>query len=93
MPRKNRRLREKDQRRSTAMDSNTVDGPDGRFQVRRVTGTGADKSYRCPGCDLEIRSGTPHVVAWADGSDGEGRRHWHTGCWNARDRRRPGHYR
>jgi hypothetical protein len=66
--------------------------------VRPMPGT-AGKTYRCPGCDQEIRPGTPHVVAWpvdsamllADGSGGAGeRRHWHTSCWHARDRRRPG---
>ncbi|GAB3649726.1 hypothetical protein [Glycomyces tarimensis] len=93
MPRKNRRLRENERGRPRAVDSSTVDGPDGRFQMRRITGSAADKTYRCPGCDHEIRPGTPHVVAWADGGDGEDRRHWHGGCWNARDRRRPGHYR
>ncbi|WP_233162176.1 hypothetical protein [Glycomyces salinus] len=93
MPRKNRRRSEPEPRRSTAMDSTIVDGPGGRFQVRRITGSAAEKTYRCPGCDLEIRPGTPHTVAWSDGGGGADRRHWHTGCWNARDRRRPGHYR
>ncbi|GAB4008700.1 hypothetical protein GCM10029992_65760 [Glycomyces albus] len=58
MPRKNRRRAEPEPRRSTAMDSTVVDGPGGRFQVRRITGSGAEKAYRCPGCDLEIRPGT-----------------------------------
>jgi len=48
------------------------------------------KTYRCPGCDQEIRPGTPHVVAWPGDERGDltDRRHWHTGCWAARDRRR-----
>jgi hypothetical protein len=61
------------------------------WTVRRVAG--GDKSYRCPGCDQLIPPGTAHVVvvendpllgveaAIAD------RRHWHSGCWQARDRR------
>ncbi|HLU96610.1 MAG TPA: ATP/GTP-binding protein [Thermobifida alba] len=93
MPRRNRRLREPERRRGGGTDAGTVEGPNGRFQFRRVNGAAAEKTYRCPGCDLEIRPGTPHVVAWADGGDGDDRRHWHTGCWNARDRRRPGRFR
>ena len=26
----------------------------------------AGKRYRCPGCDQEIPSGVPHVVAWPE---------------------------
>jgi hypothetical protein len=61
------------------------------YAVRGVTSAGAAKAYRCPGCDQEIRTGLPHLVAWpvfdAAASD---RRHWHTACWAARDRRSPG---
>ena len=56
------------------------------FVVRRVAGTASARSYRCPGCDQELRPGTPHVVAWPDGQPDD-RRHWHTACWDARDRR------
>ena len=61
---------------------------DGDWYVRGVTG---ERTYRCPGCEQEIRPGVPHVVAWpADGrGDATDRRHWHTGCWRARDRRTP----
>jgi hypothetical protein len=61
---------------------------DGDWYVRGVTG---ERTYRCPGCEQEIRAGVPHVVAWpADGrGDATDRRHWHTGCWRARDRRTP----
>jgi len=67
------------------------------YVVRRVTGSAAAKPYRCPGCDQLIRPATPHVVAWPvvphllAGPGGTGldeRRHWHTPCWKARDRRR-----
>ena len=58
------------------------------YVVRAVTGSGAAKAYRCPGCDQEIRPATPHLVAWpADAADAGHRRHWHTACWRARDRR------
>ncbi len=58
------------------------------YQVRRLTGSASTKPYRCPGCDQLIRPATPHVVAWplADPEAGD-RRHWHSACWRARDRR------
>ncbi|MDA2989056.1 MAG: hypothetical protein O2815_08275 [Actinomycetota bacterium] len=64
---------------------------DGDWYVRSLTGSSATKTYRCPGCDHEIRPATPHVVAWpADDPRGaEDRRHWHTPCWSARNRRGP----
>ncbi|MFW6090895.1 MAG: hypothetical protein ACODAF_03420 [Actinomycetota bacterium] len=66
--------------------------PDGAWAVRPVTGSAATKAYRCPGCDQLIRPATPHVVAWPADDGGSGgvaeRRHWHTGCWQARGRRR-----
>jgi hypothetical protein len=64
---------------------------DGEWMVRSIFGGAAAKSYRCPGCMQEIRPGVAHVVAWpADGTgDLTDRRHWHTGCWKARDRRQP----
>ncbi|MHB1065558.1 MAG: hypothetical protein ACYC1Z_13890 [Georgenia sp.] len=69
-------------------------GPDGfAYTVRHVRG--ADKEYRCPGCDQLITAGTPHVVAWPTdhllGAQAglDARRHWHTSCWQARGHRRP----
>jgi hypothetical protein len=63
----------------------------GEWFVRRVTGAGASRAYLCPGCQQTIAMGTAHVVSWpADGMGGlDDRRHWHTGCWEARDRRHP----
>ena len=55
--------------------------------VRALSGSG-DKTYRCPGCDHEVSGRVPHVVAWPEGQP-DLRRHWHTPCWSARDRRRP----
>jgi hypothetical protein len=64
----------------------TESHPDGEWVVRPVTAIAAEKEYRCPGCDQEIRRGLAHVVAWRPGDEGN-RRHWHTPCWNARLRR------
>ena len=92
MGRKNRRREDESRPLGPAYASRTVEvHPDGDWIVQRISGAGATKSYRCPGCDQEIRPGVPHVVAWsADRSAGEeDRRHWHTPCWNARGRRAP----
>ena len=64
---------------------------DGEWRVRSVPAGAAVKAYRCPGCDQEIRAGVAHLVTWpADGrGDLTDRRHWHSGCWRARDRRNP----
>jgi len=65
-------------------------GPGGDdYVVRAVPGARATKTYRCPGCDHEIRPGVAHVVVWpADELGGaDERRHWHTGCWNGRTTR------
>ena len=64
---------------------------DGTWVVRSVPGARAEKEYRCPGCQQVVVPGTPHVVAWPDeGVGGVGdRRHWHTPCWSARERRHP----
>ena len=59
-----------------------------RWIVRMVTGQGSTKTYTCPSCLATIAMGTPHVVAWPDTPEWgmeravDGRRHWHTGCWN-----------
>ncbi|MGD1012186.1 MAG: hypothetical protein ABR925_06610 [Acidimicrobiales bacterium] len=60
----------------------------GVAQVRHVQPHQADKTYICPGCNQEIRPGTGHVVV-VPVSDSDSRRHWHTPCWEYRDRRRP----
>ena len=59
---------------------------EGGATVRSVGAS--DRVHRCPGCDQEI-SRVPHIVAWPIG-DPDSRRHWHTPCWGARDRRAPG---
>jgi hypothetical protein len=92
-PRKNRRTG--DMTRETGRGAfggpqRIEEGPDGDWIVRPAAG--ADKAYRCPGCDQEIRPGTAHVVVWPADERGDltDRRHWHSGCWRARDRRAPG---
>ena len=53
------------------------------------------ETFRCPGCHQVIRPATPHTVAWpvvplsfAAGATGlDERRHWHSACWAARERR------
>jgi hypothetical protein len=66
--------------------------PDGDWVVRSVSGSASGKDYRCPGCEQLIVAGTGHVVAWPADEVGSvaDRRHWHTACWSARARRRPG---
>jgi hypothetical protein len=73
---------------------------DGDWVVRAISGAATGKAYRCPGCDQEVLAGMPHVVTWpayARDSDldpwdtdsaADLRRHWHSACWRARDRRR-----
>lgn len=59
-----------------------------RWIVRTVPGAAATKTYTCPSCLQPVNPGVAHVVAWPDtpewGQDRavDGRRHWHTGCWN-----------
>jgi len=63
------------------------------FRMRAVSGgaAGSGRPYRCPGCDQLLTFGIAHVVVWpADDPDAADRRHWHTACWSARDRRTPG---
>jgi hypothetical protein len=90
VPRQNRRRRDESPETDAAQIGRGAprheSGPDGDWWVRSVTGAAATKSYRCPGCDHEIKPATPHVVAWPD--DSADRRHWHTPCWTARARRR-----
>lgn len=66
-----------------------ADGYD--YEVRPVSAARAAKTYRCPGCDHEIKPGIPHVVVWPADSSGsvDDRRHWHTPCWANRATRGP----
>ncbi|HEX8304613.1 MAG TPA: hypothetical protein VF612_07035 [Jatrophihabitans sp.] len=64
------------------------------YRVRAVSGAASAapaRPYRCPGCDQLLPVGVGHLVAWpADDLEASDRRHWHTACWSARDRRSPG---
>ncbi|MCC9185891.1 hypothetical protein [Mycolicibacterium mageritense] len=88
------RRRREPRRLPPALSTRRIEtGPDGyEYEVRTVTAARAVKTYRCPGCDHEIRSGTAHVVAWpADMGEAavDDRRHWHTPCWANRANRGP----
>lgn len=91
MARANRRRDDHVPLRSAA-HTRSESGPDGEWVVRSVPGSAAARSYRCPGCDQLVPASVPHVVVWPAGEWGsvDDRRHWHTACWAARDRRRRG---
>ncbi|GMA38747.1 hypothetical protein [Mobilicoccus caccae] len=59
--------------------------------VRQVAGREPGRRYLCPGCQQMFAGESAHVVVWpAEGLGGvTDRRHWHTTCWRARDRRPP----
>ena len=64
MGRKHRRRADEVKGLSPAVANQQVEQhPDGEWTVRRISGSGSTKPYRCPGCDQEIPPATPHVVA------------------------------
>ena len=69
------------------------EGPDGyAYEVRPVAAARATKTYRCPGCDQEVKPAVAHVVVLpteAGESAVDDRRHWHTACWENRRNRNP----
>lgn len=62
------------------------------WSVRQVRANDSGRTYVCPGCQQEVGADVPHTVAWPQEAMGQldNRRHWHTVCWSARERRRPG---
>jgi hypothetical protein len=64
-------------------------GVDDGIEVRHVQPYEAEKPYRCPGCDHEIRVGEGHKVVVPRAAP-EDRRHWHTGCWHRASRQKGG---
>jgi len=94
MARRNRRGRDRprgDLSRILDTGTRTETYAGGSWTVRSLRGNTEERTYVCPGCQQQLSSGQPHVVVWpADGLGGIGeRRHWHTPCWQARDRRPP----
>lgn len=86
------RKRREPRRLPQALTTRRVEtGPDGYdYEVRAVAAPRAVKTYRCPGCDHEIRIGVAHVVVLpVDVGDVDDRRHWHTSCWANRANRGP----
>lgn len=75
---------------STGSLASVTEKSDGRWIVRTITGTAAQKTYTCPGCQRTITAGTAHVVAWPSEPEwgveraSDARRHWHTHCWNTK---------
>lgn len=94
MPRRNRRpssQQPRDLSRLLDVGERTESWGGLRFTVRAVRANANGKSYTCPGCQGTVRSAQAHTVAWpAEGlADLSDRRHWHTPCWQARERRPP----
>jgi hypothetical protein len=65
-----------------------IDDEGRAVEVRTMQPDRATKVYRCPGCGRDIPARTGHLVVVPQ-LEPDLRRHWHRGCWNARDRRRP----
>ncbi|MDP1851590.1 MAG: hypothetical protein Q8K48_04150 [Candidatus Planktophila sp.] len=84
---KNRRPKS-DDREGTSSNQSFEEHQEGLYTVRKLTGSGSNKPYRCPGCDQMIPLAVPHIVAWLE-DDQESRRHWHSACWSKKDQRRP----
>jgi hypothetical protein len=85
-PRRARRREDEPRPLRTDAEPISESGPDGEWVIRSITAGAAVKTYRCPGCDHEIREAVPHLVAWRVGEE-DHRRHWHRTCWEARLRR------
>jgi len=83
MPRKNRRAPEPEARHVDPRGDAPPWAQAPGFCVHHV---GADKPYRCPGCEHVIRPGMWHLAVVPDDAPDE-RRHWHTGCWRMELRR------
>ena len=94
MPRRNRLRRDEERgdiSRAFRVADHTVQFAGGTWIVRQLAGNTEGKVYTCPGCQQALASSLPHVVVWPVDRLGDvtDRRHWHSSCWNARDRRAP----
>ena len=66
---KNRRPKNNDEDREINPSNQSFEEDEnGLWTVRKLTGSSANKPYRCPGCDQVIPMATPHTVAWLDGA-------------------------
>ena len=75
--------------RSTGIDQFVTDPETGETaELRRIQPYQATKTYVCPGCFQEIMPGIGHLVIVPLNSPMD-RRHWHSPCWEHRERRRP----
>lgn len=71
-----------DQVRSSLRRTVTRRGVD--YVVQNVSGNSdADKTWICPHCNVDIKTGTAHVVAWDAIRGVDTRRHFHTQCFNS----------
>ncbi len=58
--------------------------------VREISAARAEKSYRCPYCEVPIQPAQAHLVVWSaehlfgDEAAIRDRRHVHTHCWRVR---------
>lgn len=94
MPRRNRSKREEprgDLARALTGGVQRVSYAGRTWVARSVRGNDEGRVFRCPGCQAEFSSALAHEVVWPDDGLGgvQDRRHWHTACWRARDRRPP----
>jgi hypothetical protein len=54
------------------------------YVVQNVSGNSdVDKTWICPHCNVDIKTGTAHVVAWDAIRGVDTRRHFHTQCFNS----------
>jgi hypothetical protein len=89
MPRRHRSARERVGPPPPPERSGTAAPPWAQTAGLDVRAVIADKVYKCPWCDHEIRRGVSHLVVVPEG-DPTSRRHWHTECWRRELRRTRG---
>ncbi len=54
------------------------------YSVQNVSGNSeGEKTWICPHCNVDIKTGTAHVVAWDAVRGVDTRRHFHTQCFNS----------
>jgi Ribonuclease G/E len=71
-----------DQVRSSLRRTVTRRGVD--YVVQNVSGSSdVVKTWICPHCNVDIKTGTAHVVAWDAIRGVDTRRHFHTQCFNS----------